>query len=133
MALTQFPVTGTFQAVISDSSDAGGESDVQNISSTVWFTPSVQQVYSASEGKVIRLAPVRARTNPDDGMLRTIDGNTVSLISNSAALGLENLYWTVTFSNVVYDRAEREITSFTFEAPQDSTPVDLATVARVVL
>lgn len=133
MPLTYFPVTGTFKALISDASDAGGDPDTQNISAFIYFTPSDKQIFSAVDQTVYRLQPVRGRMNIADGEVKTIDGSTLTLVANSAALGLEKLYYTVTFSSVVYDKADQVMEGFTFEAPQDSTPVDLATVARVQL
>lgn len=133
MALSYFDVVGKLQAVISDSGDAGGDPDVQNISSTVTFYPSVEQVHSAADGVVYRLQPVKGRTNPGDGQLKTVDGSTVSLPANTSALGLPELRYRVVFTNVVYDKQpEPVIESFEFVAPTDpDTTVDLATVERL--
>lgn len=133
MALTHFPVTGKLEARISDSSaDPDGDPDVQPISCFVTFTPSIRQVFSQEHGIIYRLQPIRGRTSIDDGELKTIDGNTLTLIANSPALGLPELRYKVDFSNVVYDgQRNQTIDSFSFVAPTDDTPVDLATVTRI--
>jgi hypothetical protein len=133
MALTYFPVTGTFKALISDSSDSGGEVDTQNISAFIYFKPSVPQVASALDGVTYRLQTIRARMNVSDGQVKNVDGTTLSLVSNSAALGLDRLLYTVSFDHVVLDgQKDMVLEGFRFEAPTDSTPVDLATVARLL-
>lgn len=132
MALTYFPVTAVLKAVNTDSSaDVDGNPDIQFISSTVTFTPSVAQVHSTSDDTIYRLEPIQGRTNPDDGALKTIDGHTLTLVANSAALDLDELIYHVTFANVVYDKADREIQPFSFVAPTGATAVDLATVERL--
>jgi hypothetical protein len=129
--LTHFTVTGKIQAVISDSADAGGDPDLQNVSCTVWFRPSVRQVHSSVDGVVYRLADIRARTNIDDGQLKTIDGSAVSLPANTAVLGLPELRYRVDFEDIVYNReAEPLIESFEFIAPTSATTVDFSTVQR---
>lgn len=131
MSLTYFPVSLTLRAVVSDSSkDVDGDPDFQNISSTVTFVPSVAQVFSAVDTTIYELRPIVARTGTD-GVLRTIDDHTVSLVANSSALGLEALYYDVAFTNAVFDRETRNIDGFRFQAPTSATPVDLATVERV--
>ncbi|CKH13374.1 hypothetical protein PXH78_33110 [Mycolicibacterium smegmatis] len=135
MALTYFAVTGTLHALISDSStDDDGNPDVQYISCFVDFAPSVRQVHSSTDNIVYRLQTIRGRTSVDDGELKTIDGNTLTLVANSAALDLEALYYTVTFSNVVYDgKRDQVIEGFRFLAPTDDTAIDLSTVERLPL
>lgn len=124
---TFFPVTGTLQALVSDSSaDTDGDPDAQFISATLTFTPSTSQVFA--EGKLLRLAPIKARTNNVDGVLKTIDGHTVSLVADTFGIGLT---YTVTFTNVVYDKGSRDIPSFSFAAPTDTSAVDLASVEKL--
>jgi hypothetical protein len=132
MSLTYFPVTAVLKAVNTDSSlDADGNPDTQFISSTITFTPSVDQVFSTLDDTVYRLEPITGRTNPDDGALKTIDGHTVSLVANSTALDLDELIYSVAFTNVVYDKGDRDIEGFRFLAPTAATAVDLATVERI--
>jgi hypothetical protein len=132
MSLTYFPVTGVFKAVNTDSSlDVDGNPDIQFISSTVTFTPSVDQVHSTLDDTIYRLEPIQGRTNPDDGALKTIDGHTLTLVANTTALDLDELIYTVTFTNVVYDKGDRDIAGFRFAAPTAATAVDLATVERI--
>lgn len=134
MALVYFPVTAVLKAIRTDSVDAGGDPDTQFISSTVWFTPSVRQVHSVADTTIYRLQPLRARTDVGDGVLHTIDGSTVKLVANSAALDLDELIYTVTFTDVVYDaQPEPLIDGFRFVAPSDTTAIDLSTVARLPL
>lgn len=130
MALTYFPVTATLRAVVSDSSDAGGDPDLQNISSFCYFKPSVKQVYDTDTNTIYRLQTIRARTNIDDGQLKNIDGTTVSLVANTSNLHIDELTYTVSFDHTVYDEGHNEILPFTFTAPTDTTPIDLATVER---
>ena len=125
---TFFPVTAILQALVSDSSaDVDGNPDAQFISATVTFTPSVSQVNA--EGKVLRLAPIKARTDNVDGVLKTIDGHSVTLVANT--FGITGMHYTVSFTNVVYDKGNRDIPSFSFLAPTTSTAVDLATVQKL--
>lgn len=137
MSLTYFEVTGTFKAVISDTSDdVDGDPDTDNISSFVYFTPSVNQVWSTTDDTIYRLQPIRARTNVADGILKNIDGTTVNLVANTAELENSDgtaldLTYAVTFDHVVYDEADREIAGFTFQAPTDDTAINLATVERI--
>ncbi|MUM06207.1 hypothetical protein B5P44_15630 [Mycobacterium sp. CBMA 213] len=127
-------MTGTFKALISDSSDAGGEVDTQNISAFIYFKPSTVQVASALDSTIYRLQTIRARMNASDGQVKNVDGTTLSLVANSAAMDLDHLYYTVSFDHVVYDgKQDMVLDPFTFEAPTDSTPVDLATVQRIQL
>jgi len=132
--LAFFSVTGVLKAIRTDSNDAGGDPDTQFISSTVWFTPSVNQVHSAVDTTVYRLQPIRARTDVADGVLRTIDGSTVKLVANNAALGLPELFYDCVFTDVVYDTKvtpEPKIDGFRFLAPTTATTIDLATVTRL--
>jgi hypothetical protein len=130
VSLTYFPVTGIFKAVVSDAGDAAGDPDVEGISSFVYFTPSVDQVYSTTDLTIYRLPRIRCRTNSIDGVLKNIDDTQPGLVAN-VGFDLEHLYYTVSFDHVVYDEREQIIKPFKFEAPTDSTPVDLATVERL--
>lgn len=132
MALTYFPVTAVLKAVVSDTSaDVDGAPNIQFISCFVHFTPSVDQVRSSTDHVIYQLATITARTNPSDGVLKNIDGTAVSLVANTTELDLDELIYTVSFSNVVYGEADQEIPSFAFLAPTTSTTVDLATVERL--
>jgi hypothetical protein len=132
MALTYFPVTAILKAIVSDTSaDPDGTPNTQFISCFVNFTPSVNQVYSTTDHTMYKLAPIRARTNPDDGVLKNIDGTPVSLVANTTELDIDELTYKVTFSNVVYGEAEQTIQPFSFVAPTTNTTVDLTTVARL--
>lgn len=136
MALVFFPVSAVLKAIRTDSVDEGGDPDIQFISSTVWFTPSTFQVFSALDLTIYRLQPIRARTDVSDGVLRTINGDTVKLPANSAAVGLDELLYSVEFTDVVYDTKvtpDPLVQGFQFVAPVDSTEVKLATVPRLPL
>lgn len=134
MSLVFFPAVAVIKCVRTDSVDAGGDPDTQFVSSTVTFTPSVRQVHSAADDVIYRLQPLRGRTDVADGVLHTVDGSTLKLVANSAALDLDELFYDVTFTNVVYDKqVEPLLDGFRFLAPQDSTQVDLATVERLPL
>jgi hypothetical protein len=132
MALTYFPVTAVLKAINTDTSaDVDGTPDTQYISSTVTFTPNVDQVHSTTDTTIYRLQPIVGRTNIPDGALKTIDGHTLTLVANTAVLDIDELIYTVEFTNVVYDKADREIRPFRFLAPTTATAVDLATVERL--
>ncbi|QRY51758.1 hypothetical protein [Mycolicibacterium septicum] len=130
MALVYFAVTGSIIAVISDSSsDVDGTPEEQPVSSTVTFTPSVNEVLF--EGKIVRLRPIRARTE-EDGVLKNLDGTGVELAAN--CFGLDSLTYKVDFENVTYDKLhDQKLNSFRFAAPTDDTAVDLSTVTRLPL
>ncbi|MCG7607111.1 hypothetical protein [Mycobacterium sp. CnD-18-1] len=130
MAITYFPVTGSIVAVIADSSsDEDGTPEEQPISSTVTFTPSVLE--TTFEGQIVRLRPIVARTE-EDGALKTIDGNAVSLAAN--CFGLDSLTYKVEFSHVTMDgERNQRIEPFRFAAPATAVAVDLATVTRLPL
>lgn len=133
MSLTYFPVTGVFKAVVSDTShDTGGDPDIQNISSFVYFKPSAAEVHSTADDTTYRLVTIRARTNPSDGALKNIDGTTVTLVANTSDLEIDDLSYQVTFDNVVYaEKSNQIIDAFSFLAPTTNTPVDLTTVERL--
>lgn len=131
MALTFFRLTGTLESVNPDtSSDEDGLPDLQPISSTVTISPSVSQVYA--DGKLVRLNPIVARTTHVDGTLKNTDGSEVQVPAN-VGLGLSSLVWTVSFSDVVYNKLDQPtITSFSFEAPKSSgQTLDFATLTRL--
>lgn len=134
MALTNFTITGTFKAVISDGSDEGADPDIQLISGSVTFTPSIQE--ASTDGALHRLQPIRGRMN-EDGILRTIhDDVGVKLTCGDADEGapLHGLTYRVDFANVVYDKLRNQrIESFRFTAPTTATSIDIATVTRVPL
>lgn len=79
---------------------------------------------SANTG--LAIAPVLARIY--EGELQTINqaGTPgVSLLSNSAPLGLTSLIYDVSFTQVVYASKIQNLTNFAFTAPTDTTPIDL--------
>jgi hypothetical protein len=131
MPLTLFPVTGTLKAVVSDASDIGGEPDIENISSFVYFTPSVDQIFHTVDEVIYRLVQVRARTNPDLGQVLNIDGTQLSLVANTEDLDIAEFTYLVTFDHVRFNERPGTIRPFRFAAPTDATPVDLSTVPRL--
>lgn len=134
MALDTFTVTGLFKAIVSDGNDPGGDPDIQLISGTATFTPSIRE--ATTDGALHRLQPIIGRMN-DDGVLRTIhDDEGVNLVCGDAAEGapLHGLSYRVDFSNVVYDKQRNQrIESFRFLAPTETTTIDIATVERIPL
>lgn len=132
MSLAYFPVVATIQALVTDTGDAGGDPDTENVSSFVYFTPSARQVYSNVDHKVYVLQKIRARTNASDGQLKNIDGTTVNLVANNAAIGIHDLTYLVEFDHVVLDEQDTALEPFRFLAPQDGSQVDLATVERML-
>lgn len=134
MALTNFEVTGTFKAVITDGPDASSDPDVQNISGSVVFTPSIPE--AAVDGVLYRLQPIRARIE-EDGILKAIDSTIgVGLPCGDDTEGqpLHGLTYKVEFTNVVYDRqSNQRIEPFRFTAPTTATTIDIATVERIPL
>ena len=94
-------------------------------------------LFRSTDATIYRLATIKARTNPADGALKNIDGTTVHLVANTPTLEdlhgniIETLIYKVTFSNVVYGEANQEIQPFSFAAPTNTTPIDLATVNRL--
>lgn len=137
MALTYFPVTAILKAAVSDTSgDVDGNPDIQFISCFVYFHPSETQVYNTTDTTIYRLETIRARTLPDDGVLKNIDGTQVSLVANTSNLKRTDgqpltLTYKVTFDHVVYAEGDQQIDSFSFLAPTTSTTVDLTTVTRL--
>lgn len=136
MPVSYFPVVGQIKAAVTDSStDVGGEPDVRPISCTVIFKPSVPQVYVAADSTVLRLEPIRTRTNTTTGDLETIDESQVELVDN-AGLGLQpgELTYLVTFEDVVVPSAKGAsvaLQQFRFAAPGDGSEVDLGSVVRI--
>ena len=131
MPLTLFPVTGTLKAVVSDASDVGGEPDIENISSFVYFTPSVDQLFHTVDQVIYRLPQIRARTNPDLGQVLNIDGTQLSLVANTPDMEIDTFTYLVTFDHVRFNERAGTIHPFRFAAPPDATPVDLSTVPRL--
>lgn len=133
MAPTNFSVTGAFKAIIADGSDEGNEPDIQNISGSVVFTPSITE--ATIDGDLYRLQPIRARMN-EDGILRTINGDpSVGLTcGGSEGQPLHGLTYRVDYSNVVYDKQRQQrIEPFRFLAPTTAVSIDIATVPRIPL
>ena len=134
MALTHFTITGLFKAVISDSDDEGTDPDIQLISGTATFTPSIKE--ATTDGALHRLQPVVGRMN-EDGVLRTIhDDAGVKLVCGDDTEGepLYGLTYRVDYSNVVYDKLrDQRIEPFRFAAPTTATSIDIASVTRIPL
>ena len=129
-------MSAVLKAVHTDSVDEGGDPDIQFISSTVWFIPSIKQIHSDVDTTIYRLQPIRTRTDVADGVLRTINGDAVKLVANTAAIGVSELFYDVIFEDVVYDTKvtpEPLIDGFRFLAPTTATTIDLATVPRLPL
>lgn len=132
--IESFTATLDLTAIIADYTDADVLPDRQPISCTVTFTPRLrtgQVVWVPGMGLV--LAPIKARCDTD-GVLRTIVGGTgVQLIANTPILGLDQLIYDVTFTNVVYNRRSRQsIESFAFEAPTSAgSVIDLSRMEKL--
>jgi len=134
MALTNFTVTGTFKAIITDGSDEGADPDIQLISGTATFTPSIRE--AATPDALYRLQPITGRMN-EDGILKTLNDDVgVKLTCGDDTEGepLFGLTYRVDFTNVVYDKqSNQRIEPFRFTAPTTDTTVDIATVPRIPL
>jgi hypothetical protein len=116
--IDSFTATLDLTAIIADYTDTDLLPDRQPISCTVTFTPRLrtgQIIWIPGMG--LALAPIKARCDTD-GVLRTIvGGNGVQLIANTPILGMDQLIYDVTFTNVVYNRSIQSIEPFAFEAP----------------
>jgi hypothetical protein len=89
-------------------------------------TPPSTNTAVNSANTAVAIAPVTARIL--QGELQTInteDTPGLTLLANSAVLGLTSLIYDVSFSNVVYASAGRSLTNFAFTAPTTATVVDL--------
>lgn len=134
MALTNFTVTGTFKAVISDGDDEGADPDIQFISGTATFIPSIRE--ALTDGALHRLQPIVGRMN-EDGVLRTLNDDIgVKLVCADDTEGepLYGLTYRVDFTHVVYDKQRNQrIEPFRFAAPTTAASIDIATVTRIPL
>ena len=134
MALTTFTITGTFKAIISDGSDEGADPDIQLVSGTATFTPSIRE--AATDGAIHRLQPIIGRMN-EDGVLKTLNDDVgVKLVCGDPAEGqpLHGLTYRVDYSNVVYDKQRQQrIEPFRFAAPTTAASIDITTVERIPL
>lgn len=131
--INSFTAVLDLTAIIADYTDVGTAPDRQPISCTITFTPRLgkgQIIWVPGMG--VALAPIVARCDTD-GVLRTIaGGNGVELIANTPILGLTQLIYDVTFTNVVYNKADQYIAPFAFEAPTTAgTVVDLSRVTKL--
>jgi hypothetical protein len=133
-SLTFFEVTGNFYAT-ADPSVSGNLNApvVQTVNALVTFTPRLPRGQTFEVGDtVVSLSPLAAQIA--DGVLSTIDYSDapgIELVSNSEALGLDELIYDVTFTQVNYNGACQYSAPFAFVAPTDSTPVDLADVTKL--
>jgi hypothetical protein len=149
MSLVYFTAILDMKAIVVPSS-LGTDPDpfTQAITGIADFTPSVVQVWSELDERLYVIQPIRARI--DHGVLadiprRVLDDTVpaevapnppdhrrygIRLTANSEALGPipAGLDWTVTFSRLVFDKADRKLLGFTFPAPDGDQVVDLATV-----
>lgn len=136
MALAFFTLTGKITAVVADYADVGTDPDVKDVSCTVTFTPRIPRgglvwAPGLTPPQGIALPKIVARCDTD-GVLRTIVGDAgVKLTANTADIDLDQLIYDVTFTNVVYDRAEQIISGFAFEAPTSAVTVDMSTLDRL--
>ena len=103
--------------VVSDASDVGGEPDIENISSFVYFTPSVDQIFHTTDQIIYRLPAIRARTNPDLGQVLNIDGTQLSLVANTPDLDIDTFTYLVTFDHV-RERTRRHHPPIPLAAPR---------------
>lgn len=147
-----FRVIGEFSAFVRQSSLASDPNPFrQRISALCQFTPSIiGMIPSPEDETTYTLDTVLARI--EDGVIRDIRGIPldetipaelpgnppnhrrygVMLVSNSDALGLPALDYTISFSRIVYGgTADRKLASFAFEAPRDDATIDLATVQHM--
>jgi len=135
MSLTLFTLTATYRAVISDGADVdGGDPDIQNITATAMFEPSVSEVIVG--GVTYRLQPVTARLD-EDGQLHTIHGDLGARLvagSDDPDSPLHGLTYLVRFSNVNYDkRRGTQLNPIRFVAPTSDVTVDITEVTRVAI
>jgi hypothetical protein len=127
-------------------SPSGDAPTVIPISGTVTFTPVnakgqiIQQVVSAALDSTILLDPIQGRFSVNteggtpDGVLRALNGTAGVELVDNVNLGLENLYYFVQYSNVVFDGiGQRLIQSFYFAAPGNGAQIDLNTVTQLAL
>ncbi len=119
---TKFNVTGTYEGF--DGSPLAGD---------VWFQPvrdagdmSPVTGVSPSVGVVPTVVPARIVA----GQLQALNGTTLQLTSNASDLGLATpLQYQVWFHNLTVNGEPTSLPGFTFNAPADSTPVDLVAIA----
>lgn len=93
---------------------------------TVVYVPNLDLGNDTSANTGVAIAPITGRIL--QGELQTInreDTPDLQLLANSPILGLDQLIYDVSFSNVVYASAGRTITNFAFTAPTDASTVDL--------
>ena len=133
MALTNFTITGTFKAIVSDGADEGADPDIQLVSGTATFTPSIRE--AAADGAIHRLQPIVGRMNDD--VLKTLNDDVgVKLVCGDPTEGqpLHGLTYRVDFTNVVYDKQRQQrIEPFRFAAPTTAVSIDITTVPRIPL
>jgi len=147
--LTFFPVTGYIYDV--EQPDPGlttAQPKLANVSAFVDFFPGNENgpfptgyalvLANFDHGDTTKgntfvpLAPITGRMI--NGSLRSIavgDPISVVLVSNSAIIGLPRLRYHVRFRNVTYGGASQGIANFAFDAPTDTTPIDLTSPGLV--
>ena len=149
LAPVYFTVAGRYRSVVADATtDSNTDPEIGAVSATVTFQPLISSgdVILASQAAPrptgFLAAPIVALIDPTDGLLKlrtTQDAGAsgglgyvpVRLLADTAVLELNGpLYYTVTFSDVVYNNGARgAINSFTFAAPNSDLELDLITVA----
>ena len=83
VSFTYFTVTGFFQVLQTDLTDAGGEPDIGQITGLVTFTPLVSEVESKtlSPMTTVLLDPIVGRIE-EDGKLKTLDSAPLYYVNN---------------------------------------------------
>lgn len=122
MTFTTFAVTGNYEAL------APGAV----VNGNVLFTPNLVGVTHGSDGGTsVSVVGGTVQGRIINGILQPTStvAATVLLYSNDPNLNLNGqLQYTVTFSHVTADSTPISIASFSFNAPADSTPVDLPAI-----
>lgn len=128
-----FTVICNLTAFVVDYVDTGYAPDRQPISATIKFIPRLPAgTVLWLPGQGIVLATIKARFDTD-GTLKTIQGDPgVQLVANTTILGLDALVYDVSFSNVVYAKADQSLQPFAFNASTvGGSVVDLSRVTKV--
>lgn len=125
-------MTANLSAVVVDYVDAGTDPDIQKITATVDFIPRIPNgslVWASglTPPQGVALPRIRGRFDTD-GTLKTIVGGVgVKLTANTDVIDLDELYYDIVFSNVVYNKADQVIAAFAITAPYiGGITVDLA-------
>ena len=145
---TYFTVSADYRSVVADAlTDSDYDPEIASVSAVVTFTPML------ASGDVILATnasprptgyvpvPIAAMIDPADGRLKlrtaTDDGGTgfdfapVRLLADTGLLELaEPLFYTVTFTQVLFNGRSGNLTSFTFQAPTSDVELNLIEVSR---